>query len=955
MVDLDRFQEFEQAVFGYSPFPWQERLLRQVASEGQWPDIISLPTGAGKTAVIDVAVFSLSCGLPVPRRTVMVVDRRLVVDAAYDRARKIADALNEANADGVLADMALALKRLGGTRPLEVALLRGGMYGESLWASDPAQALVLCSTVDQVGSRLLHRGYGVSSSMRPIHAGLLGNDSLIILDEAHISEPFRQTLSAIKNFRRIAANPIPLPFSVVTMTATPSDSSQKVFRLEAEDYQNETLSKRLRSNKHLEMIAVPKARLDRTIAEAAIKNSSTGSTVLVVVNRVARARAVAAMIQATMKNKKGDAHVEVITGRSRPLDREGMIQKWACRLFSGRDRASMAEEPPLFIVATQAIEVGADIDADVLVSEACPIDSLRQRIGRLDRMGERGENTVVLVGDSDLEQKEPEKTKDPVYGHRTAHTWRWLRSLKTPLDLGASGWETIQRNLNPSLMENLTAPVRNAPVMFPAYCDLWVQTRPEPPVSPRPAHFLHGMETAEPEVQIVWRADLNEDDINSWTDTVGIIPPSAVEALSLPMSQARAWLKGQPNEDTSDLETALTEPELWRSKKDLLEPLPFVLWRGPGSSVVSTDPQDLLPGDTIVVPCSRGGLDSWGWAGADESNESASGPADLAEIARERSGRFPIIRLHPSLVPEAVSIPLIPSNEAETDVQLLREELERVLKNYANNETAIPESRQMAALIAAGSFDFSIHPSGNGWVVYGRKGQGGKLGPSNEDDQLDQSFAEVSLDKHQAGVAETCSHWASSLGIPEDLATDIRLAALLHDVGKADPRFQTMLWGGNPILAARSGLLAKSRRGAVGMAAQTALRRRAAYPSGARHELLSFRMMENLSKNHFSANDRDLVLHLVASHHGWCRPFAKAFQDDKPRMVFLRSSDYELEASSDCIRDGLSPAHYASGVGERFWRLIKKYGWWGLSYLEAILRLADHRVSEGEARKETAE
>ena len=305
MVDLDRFQEFEQAVFGYSPFPWQERLLRQVASEGQWPDIISLPTGAGKTAVIDVAVFSLSCGLPVPRRTVMVVDRRLVVDAAYDRARKIADALNEANADGVLADMALALKRLGGTRPLEVALLRGGMYGESLWASDPAQALVLCSTVDQVGSRLLHRGYGVSSSMRPIHAGLLGNDSLIILDEAHISEPFRQTLSAIKNFRRIAANPIPLPFSVVTMTATPSDSSQKVFRLEAEDYQNETLSKRLRSNKHLEMIAVPKARLDRTIAEAAIKNSSTGSTVLVVVNRVARARAVAAMIQATMKKSNG--------------------------------------------------------------------------------------------------------------------------------------------------------------------------------------------------------------------------------------------------------------------------------------------------------------------------------------------------------------------------------------------------------------------------------------------------------------------------------------------------------------------------------------------------------------------------------------------------------------------------------------------------------------------------
>ena len=112
----------------------------------------------------------------------------------------------------------------------------------------------------------------------------------------------------------------------------------------------------------------------------------------------------------------------------------------------------------------------------------------------------------------------------------------------------------------------------------------------------------------------------------------------------------------------------------------------------------------------------------------------------------------------------------------------------------------------------------------------------------------------------------------------------------------------------------------------------------AGYPKGARHELMSAALLAPHAEDAGDV-DFDLLLHLVASHHGRCRPFAPVVEDTDP--VEVRCGNWRARSDHGLERLG-------SGVSERFWRLTRRYGWYGLAFLEAVLRLADHRESEAE-------
>lgn len=420
------FPEFFEALWGHAPFPWQARLAEQTASQG-WPEWITLPTGTGKTSVIDIAVYALAaqanrraCERTAPVRIVFAVNRRIVVDEAFDRARTIAqrlrDSLNEPESPlRRVSEALLALADDPEAPPLEAYPLRGGTFTDRSWARSPFQPLVLSTTLDQLGSRLLFRGYGVSEFARPIHAALLANDALILLDEAHTAKAFSQTLEGLARLRLQATEPLNLPFHAVQLTATPPTDAVSPFTLDTADRSHPVIQRRLKATKPCELISVPGAtgtarhkRLAECIRTKALNCLDEGHRrVLIVVNRVATAEALREMLTPTRKRPEHTAAVELLTGRLRPLDRDALVTRLA-RVHQLKSATPAADVPPLILVSTQAIEVGADFDFDALLTELAPLDSLRQRFGRLNRYGrDRVSPAAIFAPEDSLAEPSP--------------------------------------------------------------------------------------------------------------------------------------------------------------------------------------------------------------------------------------------------------------------------------------------------------------------------------------------------------------------------------------------------------------------------------------------------------------------------------------------------------------------------------------------------------------------
>jgi len=985
MISPPEFSDFFRQLHEKEPFPWQRTLAEQVFSKG-WPETLALPTAAGKTAVVDIALFhlALQACLPLeervaPIRIWFVIDRRLVVDEASERAVRIASRLANPPAhlhsDSVLRRVATALAELSGGPPLLTTRLRGGTFLDGTWLQSPNQPTICVSTVDQAGSRLLFRGYGVSDNSLPIHAGLIGCDSLFILDEAHLSNPFADTLRSVARYRDWADQALQTPFRVVTMTATPRDPT-RAFGLTPEDRDPREaldLVQRLCAHKLARLRVTKKLEKEAADAAEAFLHQAETNVIGVVVNRVASARAIfeELRLRQSLNDSRHDFDVILLTGRIRPLDRDSLLQRWLPLLEAKEKR----DKPPrpIIVVATQTVEVGANLSFDALVTEAASLDALRQRFGRLDRLGLRGESQAIIF------YRAPQKDSiDPIYGRALATTWEWLNrvansSQEEPfVDFGVDWLAVKLDTAKPADLSELCTPIEAGPNLLPATLDLWCQTSPRPWPDPDVSYFLHGRNADDsPDVRIVWRADLTEQNERDWAELLELMPPASAESIPIPVYAARAWLDQEvaAASEVADAE-GYKVPE---TEQETKKPRYALLWLGSGEKSKLVGAADLHPGQTLVVPSSYSGADRFGWHG--RSDKDTKPVEDIAELAFRRQARFRVsgkmlAHWFSSAAQEPPDLTLeVDACFIDTPISERREAVHALFRRISSTEVFPDEPWWLAdlrlranKLTQTNRLKLDIPETSERseqclvvTLLDAKMNREMAIGNETElvasDDAGDEGSATlppkpVVLEDHCEGAVSELRISATRLRLPESLFHTLEFTARWHDAGKCDDRFQLWLHGGDE-LSRRGfdGLLAKSLPSQSSTSWKQA-RVLAAYPEGYRHEFLSVWMLAQSKKplpDAPGSNLAELASYVIGVHHGFGRPLPPVTQRAEGERVVETLHETKFEASTS-----YPYARLGGGWPDLFWKLVRRYGWWTLAYLETLLRLADRRRSQQE-------
>lgn len=893
----------------HAPFPWQLALFEKLR-EGEVVRALDIPTGLGKTSVMALWLAARACGANLPRRLVYVVDRRAVVDQATD----VATALR-----GCVGENAELKQALGLEQDLPISTLRGQYVDNREWLADPTSPAIIVGTVDMVGSRLLFEGYGVSRRMRPYHAGLLGVDTLVVLDEAHLVPPFEKLLEAVadrpdlfgpKNEELRSLLP---PFRLMSLSATGRHGSGEVFQLTEKDREAGTITrKRLDAKKCLSIHEVDD---EKTLAASLARHAwdlsqSAGSPArcLVFANERKVAEAACSELEKLARaEKKGHLHVEteLFVGGRRVYERQNASENLKRLGFIAGSKAERSV--PTFLFATSAGEVGVDLDADHMVCDLVEWERMVQRLGRVNRRGEGEAQVRVLRAPSDA-KKDP----DGVRAARLDAVMSLFLQLPTEsggaIDASPGAIDALKKNtLAEELLQKATTPAPLHPPLTRPLVEAWSMTSlDEHTGRPEVGPWLRGwVENEEPRTTIIWREILPVDRDGSLLDGKSsesffdAAKPHTAELLEVETWRATEWLRKRLAA-VREHRKSTTEPSTPKSplggENDITlevdsnhnarplradEVVAIILGENgkPFGIPLSLNLEEKRPtleerlvGSTLVVDVRLGGLTAGDGGVTGLLDEKSDIASDVIAIP---SGK-PVV---PIRVRRITSAGADTASDAEGD-------------DRWRSEVQIPTH--------------STEEGEDEWILV-ESWPGGSA--ETEEARAVSAKRAQNLIEHQEWTESAARRIAQRLGLSEQHTQLLTRAARLHDEGKQSLRWQRA-FGAPP----KGGPFAK-----------TIKRPNIQALGGYRHELGSLPYAElDPAIQALPLDLRALCLHMIAAHHGRARPLIPTAGADEPPSILEKR---------------------AREVASRFAALEKQWGPWGLAWWEALLRAADQEAS----------
>lgn len=882
------------------PFPWQQRLLDAMLS-GDVPPVLDLPTGLGKTSVMAIWLVARLLGAAVPRRLVYVVDRRAVVDQATEEAMRLRIWVK--NNSEYCEKLGIAK----GTLP--ISTLRGQFVDNREWLEDPAKPAIIVGTVDMIGSRLLFEGYGASRKIRPYHAALLACDAFFVIDEAHLIPPFQALLTSIPaNASLHSQNKVlpdcPPPLRVICLSATQRTHSDKTFSLTQDDIAHPLVKQRVEASKNVKILpAVTGGKLTNELVSAAwsvYQEKNAPLTCIVFCHGRDDADKVANGLREKAKKEKIETHVELFVGERRVREREQAAANLKKLGFlAGFEAEEVHANKLRFLVATSAAEVGVDLDANHFVGDIVPWERMVQRLGRVNRRGEGSALVRMVATPSDSQKKALDKGKDDETGQAARYQATLALLQKLPA-LGENEFDASPvalRNLacdEHALMEAAKTPAPLHPALDRATLDAWAMTSlPEHPGRPFVAPWLRGWVDDEAQVTFIWRRYVESGQQRKWSSDekksfVEAAPPQTSEALEVGVDRAKAWLKQRvktlvtkkkekDDDVTLDSTVALVlnaagEFKAALTLRDLITDEKLGESVNLDRRVVRTNEnkleRDYLPNGTLLLDRRMGGLSPDGLLDAD---------AELTPITADGE------------------TPWVEGDDSESP--LLRFKISEEAKD--EDESQKGESWRVRLRLPWEIEEEEIKK----WLVV-RKW---RHDAATEEDRA--AGHPQLLTDHQAWTEERAEALGKRLQLSDRGVTLLKIAARLHDEGK-----KAKIWQ-RAMKAPDARPYAKTR----GPAAPKLL-------NGYRHEFGSLTYVEkDAAFLALSSDEQDLVLHLVAAHHGYARPLigTNGVEDLPPSVLKTRAQEVAL----------------------RYFRLSERWGPWGLAYWESLLRAADQQAS----------